>query len=291
VPEETVIKVEKLKKAFGALEAVGGISFDVRKGEIFGFLGPNGAGKTTTIRCLMDLLRPDAGTVTIFGLGARKDASQLKKRIGYLPGEVSLYGGWTGQEHIRFVEKMSRPSKIAERLVKEFDLDTKFKVKNLSSGNKQKLGLILALMKQPDLLILDEPTLGLDPLLQNKTYEILQEFAENGTTVFMSSHNLAEVERICWRVGIIKDGKLISVDSVRELKGKKIYNLTARFSQEAPEDFAMPGVEITKKMPGGVVLRIKGDINPVLEKLKQYELTDIEIAHESLEQVFLEFYR
>ena len=175
--------------------------------------------------------------------------------------------------------------------MKDFELDAKFKVKNLSSGNRQKLGLILALMKQPELLILDEPTLGLDPLLQNKTYEILQEFAANGTTVFMSSHNLAEVERICWRVGIIKDGKLISVDSVRELKGKKIYNLTARFSQEAPEDFAMPGVEITKKMPGGVVLRIKGDINPVLEKLKQYELTDIEIAHESLEQVFLEFYK
>ena len=170
-------------------------------------------------------------------------------------------------------------------------MEAKCKVKNLCSGNRQKLGLILALMKQPELLILDEPTLGLDPLLQNKTYEILQEFAANGTTVFMSSHNLAEVERICWRVGIIKDGKLISVDSVRELKGKKIYNLTARFSQEAPEDFAMPGVEITKKMPGGVVLRIKGDINPVLEKLKQYELTDIEIAHESLEQVFLEFYK
>ncbi|OGC38071.1 hypothetical protein A2155_01025 [candidate division WWE3 bacterium RBG_16_52_45] len=289
--EETVIKVKNLKKYFENTKAVDGISFDVKKGEIFGFLGPNGAGKTTTIRCLMDLLRPDAGTVTIFGLDARKAAPQLKKKMGYLPGETGFYGNWTGAEHIRFVEKLSRPSPLAKQLVKDFELDAKFKVKNLSSGNRQKLGLILALMKQPELLILDEPTLGLDPLLQNKTYEILQEFAANGTTVFMSSHNLAEVERICWRVGIIKDGKLISVDSVRELKGKKIYNLTARFSQEAPEDFAMPGVEITKKMPGGVVLRIKGDINPVLEKLKQYELTDIEIAHESLEQVFLEFYK
>jgi len=289
--ETNAIEVKNLKKSFDVTKAVAGISFNVKKGEIFGFLGPNGAGKTTTIRCLMDLLRPDAGTVTIFGLDARKDAPQLKKKIGYLPGEVNLYGGWTGQEHIRFVERMSQPSKIAGRLVKDFDLDTKFKVKNLSSGNKQKLGLILALMKQPKLLILDEPTLGLDPLLQNKVYEVLQKFAAEGTTIFMSSHNLAEVERICWRVGVIKDGKLIEVDSVRELKGKKIYNLTARFSQEAPENFAMPGVEITKKMPGGVVLRIKGDINPVLDKLKQYELTDIEITHESLEQVFLEFYK
>ena len=289
--ETNAIEVKNLKKSFGVTKAVAGISFNVKKGEIFGFLGPNGAGKTTTIRCLMDLLRPDAGTVTIFGMDARKDAPQLKKKIGYLPGEVNLYGGWTGQEHIRFVERMSQPSKIAGRLVKDFDLDTKFKVKNLSSGNKQKLGLILALMKQPKLLILDEPTLGLDPLLQNKVYEVLQKFAAEGTTIFMSSHNLAEVERICWRVGVIKDGKLIEVDSVRELKGKKIYNLTARFSQEAPENFAMPGVEITKKMPGGVVLRIKGDINPVLDKLKQYELTDIEITHESLEQVFLEFYK
>jgi ABC-2 type transport system ATP-binding protein len=292
VPTETrVIEVKNLKKAFGATKAVDGISFDVPKGKIFGFLGPNGAGKTTTIRCLMDLLRPDAGEIKIFGLDARQAAPQLKKRIGYLPGEASFYGNWTGAEHIRFVEKLSRPSPIAGQLVRDFDLDVKFKVKNLSSGNKQKLGLILALMKQPELLILDEPTLGLDPLLQNKTYEILEKAIGNGTTVFMSSHNLAEVERICGRVGIIKEGKLISVDSVRELKQKKIYNLVARFATEAPQDFVMPGVGIIKKMPGGVVLRIKGDINPVLEKLKRYELTDIEITHESLEQVFLEFYR
>jgi len=289
--ETNAIEVKNLKKSFGVTKAVAGISFNVKKGEIFGFLGPNGAGKTTTIRCLMDLLRPDAGTVTIFGMDARKDAPQLKKKIGYLPGEVNLYGGWTGQEHIRFVERMSQPSKIAGRLVKDFDLDTKFKVKNLSSGNRQKLGLILALMKEPELLILDEPTLGLDPLLQNKFYEIIEKTAASGTTVFMSSHNLAEIERVCGRVGIIKAGKLISVDSVRELKGKKIYNVVARFATATPQDLAAPGVEVVKKMPGGVVLRVKGDINPVLEKLKRYDLTDIEINHESLEQVFMEFYK
>ena len=286
-----MIEVRNLKKSFGATEAVGGVSFEVRKGEIFGFLGPNGAGKTTTIRCLMDLLRPDGGKITIFGRDTRQDASQLKKRIAYLPGEASFWGNWTGAEHIRFVEKMSRPSPIVSQLVKDFDLDIKFKVKNLSSGNRQKLGLILALMKQPELLILDEPTIGLDPLLQNKVYEILEKASGEGTTIFMSSHNLAEVERVCHRVGIIKHGKLISVDSVRALKGKKIYNVIARFATEAPQDFAAPGVEVIKRMPGGVVLRVKGDINPVLDKLKQYELTDIEINHESLEQIFMEFYR
>jgi ABC-2 type transport system ATP-binding protein len=291
VAEESVIEVGNLKKSFGDTKAVNGISFEVRKGEIFGFLGPNGAGKTTTIRCLMDLLRPDEGEIQIFGRDAQQFAPKLKKRIGYLPGEVSFYGNWTGAEHIEFVEKLSQPSPIAKKLIKDFDLDVKFKTKNLSSGNRQKLGLILALMKQPELLILDEPTLGLDPLLQNKTHEILEEASKKGTTVFMSSHNLAEVERACHRVGIIKEGKLIEVESVRELKGKKIYNLTARFPQEAPQDFALPGVEVIKRMPGGVVLRVKGDINPVLAKLKQYELTDIEISHESLEQVFLEFYQ
>ena len=287
-----VIETKKLKKSFGDVKAVDGISFDVERGEIFGFLGPNGAGKTTAIRCMMDLLRPDAGQITIFGLDARADAPQLKKKIGYLAGEVSLYGNWTGQEHIRFVEKMSKPSKIVRQLVKDLSFDVRPKTKNLSSGNKQKLGLILALMKQPELLILDEPTLGLDPLLQNKIYEILEKSASDGTTVFMSSHNLAEIERICKRVGIIKNGKLISVDSVRQLKRKKIYNIFAWFAKKAPKDgFEMAGVEVIKDSPDGVVLRVKGDINPVLERIKQYDLRDIEITHESLEQVFLEFYR
>ncbi|NIT03600.1 ATP-binding cassette domain-containing protein [Candidatus Saccharibacteria bacterium] len=289
--KESVIEVKDLKKFFGKTKAVNGISFSVEKGEIFGFLGPNGAGKTTAIRCMMDFLRPDEGQITIFSLDARRDGPQLKEHIGYLSGDVRLYSNWTGQEHIKFFEKFNGPSQ-ARKLAKDLDFDVKPKFKNLSSGNRQKLGLILALMHQPELLILDEPTLGLDPLLQNKIYEILQKFAAEGTTVFMSSHNLGEVERICNRVGIIKNGKLVSVDSVRALKGKKIYNVTATFAKKAPKDgFEMAGVEVIKEMPNGVVLRVKGDINPVLDKIKEFTLLDIEIIPESLEEVFLEFYR
>jgi len=285
-----VIEVKDLKKYFGKTKAVDGISFDVRKGEIFGFLGPNGAGKTTAIRCLMDFLRPDSGRISIFGRDARRDGPELKRRIGYLSGDVRLYGGWTGQEHIRFLERFNGPSQ-ARRLIREFRFDVRPKFKNLSSGNRQKLGLILALMHRPELLIMDEPTLGLDPLLQNKIYGILEEAVAGGATVFMSSHNLSEVERICGRVGIIKGGKLIEVDSVRALKGKKIYNLAAVFAKKAPAGgFKTAGVEVIKESPDGVVLRIKGDINPVLEEIKKHDLRDIEITHESLEQIFLEFY-
>lgn len=287
----SVIEVRKLKKYFGQTKAVDGISLDVKKGEIFGFLGPNGAGKTTAIRCMMDFLRPDAGQVSIFGLDARRDSPELKKRIGYLSGDVRLYSNWTGQEHIKFCEKFNGPSQ-ARKLTKDLNFDTKPKFKNLSSGNRQKLGVILALMHQPELLILDEPTLGLDPLLQNKIYGILQEFVAKGSTVFMSSHNLGEVERICKRVGIIKNGKLVSIDSVRALKGKKIYNITATFAKKAPKDgFEIAGVEVIKEVPNGIVLRVKGDINPVLDKIKEFNLLDIEIIPESLEEVFLEFYR
>jgi ABC-2 type transport system ATP-binding protein len=288
---KSAIEVKKLKKFFGDTKAVNGISFDVKKGEIFGFLGPNGAGKTTAIRCMMDFLRPDAGQISILGLDAKRNGPELKRRIGYLSGDVRLYSNWTGQEHIKFFEKFNGPSQ-ARKLVKDLSFNVKPKFKNLSSGNRQKLGLILALMHQPELLILDEPTLGLDPILQNKIYETLHKFVAEGSTVFMSSHNLGEVERICDRVGIIKNGKIVSVDSVRALKGKKIYNITATFSKKVPKDgFDMAGVEVIKEIKNGIVLRVKGDVNPVLDKIKKFNLLDIEIIPESLEEVFLEFYR
>lgn len=207
-----IIEVQGIKKYFGKIRALDGVSFQVQRGEIFGFLGPNGAGKTTLIRCLLDFLRPTSGEIKILE----------RNLIGYLSGDVRLYDGWTGKDHIRFLESLRGQKSIAEKLITELNFNPQIKFKALSSGNKQKLGLILALMFKPELIIMDEPTLGLDPLLQNTIYELLIEAQKNGSTIFMSSHNLTEVEKLCHRVGIIKDGKLLTIESIGELKEKRM---------------------------------------------------------------------
>jgi ABC-2 type transport system ATP-binding protein len=286
------ILVENLKKYFGKTHAVDGISFSVDEGEIFGYLGPNGAGKTTTIRCMMDFLRPDEGRVEILGLDSHKDSTSLKAHVGFLSGEVSLYGGWTGREHIDFFEDLLGVAQEDDGLVKQFGFDPSKKVKNLSTGNKQKLGLILALMHQPKLLILDEPTLGLDPLLQNSIHEILKKEAQKGRTIFMSSHNLSEVEKICDRVCVIKEGKIATVETISAIKEKRLYTIHVYFEDVVPKsDFAKDKIEIIKELEGGLSLRVRGDIKPVLTKLSRYNLKDLEITHANLEEVFMEFYR
>lgn len=287
-----VIRIKRLKKYFGKTKAVNGISFEVKKGEIFGFLGPNGAGKTTAIRCMMDFLRPDVGSIKILGLDSHEDSEKLKSRIGFLPGEVNLYENWTGQDHIHLVEKLKGLGRVDGDLVSLLDFDPRQKAKNLSTGNKQKLGLILALMGQPELLILDEPTTGLDPLLQNSIHEVLQSEAEKGRTIFMSSHNLAEVEKICGRVCVIREGKIVAIESVSGIKKKRLYTIHVSFESEVPKEaLAKDGVEITREFSGGLVLSVKGNIQPVLAKLGRYHIRDLEITHASLEEVFMEFYK
>ncbi len=286
------IQVKKLKKYFAKIKAVDGVSFEVEKGEIFGFLGPNGAGKTTAIRCMMDFLRPTAGEIEILGLNTQKDSVALKRKIGFLSSEPRLYDNWTGQDHIELIKAIRGNSKGAAELIKQLDFNPKMKTRNLSSGNKQKLSLILALMSEPEILILDEPTLGLDPLLQNVIYDILKNLQKQGQTIFMSSHNLAEVERICSRVAIIKKGKLVAVESIRELKKKKIYTIYAYFEGRFKKsDFETDGVKIIEEIPSGLILAVKGDINPVMKKLNKHKLKDLEIRHAGLEEIFLEFYK
>ncbi|MFA6492645.1 MAG: ABC transporter ATP-binding protein [Patescibacteria group bacterium] len=286
-----VIEVQNLKKYFNKVRAVDDISFSVEKGEIFGFLGPNGAGKTTTIRCLMDFLRPTVGSVKLLGLNANNGQIGIKEKLGYLSGDVRLYGGWTGEEHINFLEGLRGKKSIAQKLVADLNLNPKIKFKSLSSGNKQKLGLILSLMFEPELIIMDEPTVGLDPLLQNKIYEILEESQKKGTTVFMSSHNMAEVDRLCDRVGIIKDGKLLTIESIQELKDKRMHTVRVYFNSPlVRQDFVFDGVQIQKELPNGLELGVKGDINPLVRKLANYNIKELEISHASLEEIFLEFY-
>lgn len=292
-----VIEIKELKKYFPAtpknppVKALDGVSFEVKEGEVFGFLGPNGAGKTTTIRCLMDFIRPTKGTITIFGKDARKDSVELKKKIGYLPGNVKLHPNWSGNEHIAFVESIRGKSKNALEIAKKLDLDLTKKFKNLSSGNKQKLGIVLALMSDPKLLVMDEPTIGLDPLLQNTIYQLLEDLKKKGTTIFFSSHNLPEVERVCDRVGIIKEGKMVAVETLKEMEGKRIHQVEVRFSNPVKAaDFKLSGVENIQDLPDGLIFDVSGDINQVLKKLATYNVTDLSITHAALEEVFLKFY-
>lgn len=293
-----VIDVKNLKKYFvdyslkgrKVVKAVDGISFSVKKGEIFGFLGPNGAGKTTTIRCLMDFVRPTAGGVKLFGENAIHN-SRIKSKIGYLPGNVQLYDKWTGKDHVHFVESIRGKSSTVNELARRLNFDLNRKFKHLSSGNQQKLGLILALMNNPELLIMDEPTLGLDPLLQNTIYDIMDELRKKGTTIFMSSHNLPEVERMCDRVGIIKEGELVGVETIAALGEKRLRRVEIRFEDKFKKaDFKFDGVEKIEEISDGLILTVRGDINAVLQKIASYKLHDLEITHASLEDVFLEFY-
>ena len=287
----STIEVKNLKKYFKKTKAVDDISFNVERGEIFGFLGPNGAGKTTTIRCMMDFIRPTGGSITMLGQDAQKKAVELKKKIGYLSGYVQLYPKWTGREHINFVKKFNGQNDISEELIKRLGFNPEMKAKKLSSGNRQKLGIIMAFMNKPELLIMDEPTNALDPLLQNEVYELLQEATRDGATIFMSSHNLAEVDKVCSRVGIIRQGKIVAMESIASLKSKRLYTITARFEEKIPSDqLKLDGLSIKKEITGGYLMSYKGNINNLVAFMNDKKLNDIQVEHASLEDIFLEFY-
>lgn len=290
---EAAIEINKVTKTFGPKRALDNVSLTIPQGQIFGFLGPNGAGKTTMIRCLMDFIRPTSGSVRILGKDSHSASTEIKSQLGFISSDNQLYANWTPTEHINFAGAVRKDSQAeAKKLMTELGLDADRKFKHLSSGNKQKLGLILALMSQPKLLIMDEPTRGLDPLLQNQIYEILKQFRADGGTVFMSSHNLAEVEGICDSVGIIKSGRLIKTESMAKLRQMKTHMVTAVTSVAIkPADFKMPHVSVESITDDRVVLKVRGDINPVIAALAKYQLKDLLVAHASLEDVFLEFYR
>ena len=266
-----------------------------RKGKSMVSLGPNGAGKTTTIRCMMDFLRPDDGQVTVFGKDAQADAVEIRQNVGFLPGEVHLYKNWTGKEHIDYVLQIRGVDDGVDEFVKTFKLDTSKKAGKLSSGNKQKLSLILALMHDPKLLILDEPTDGLDPLLQRELYKILRARVKKGTTVFFSSHNLPEVEKIADRVCILKEGKVVSIESIKDIRKKRIYSIRVEFkdsfNRSEFEEIEGNGVEITEEYNNTLTVNVKGDITKVLKTISKHDIADLEILHGSLEDTLFEFYK
>ncbi|GAB4432576.1 MAG: ABC transporter ATP-binding protein [Anaerolineae bacterium] len=295
---ETVIQTHHLTHRYGKVTAIEDVNLTVYRGEIFGFLGPNGAGKTTTIRTLLDFIRPSAGSATIFGLDTVRDSVAIRRRIGYLPTELTLLDNWTGIQYIRWLEEvrgaqngyLAEAQRLAERL--EFDLSRS--LKGLSTGMKRKMGLIVALAHKPELLILDEPTTGLDPLMQQVFHELMHEVRAEGRTVFLSSHNLPEVEAICDRVGIIRDGHLEAMESVTNLTRAAFRWLTLSFDGVVPQDAfrALPGISDVTVDGTRLRMRLGGaaSMDAVIKLAAQYTVTDIEIEHPTLEEIFLAYY-
>jgi len=287
------IQLKNFKRYFGKVKAVDGISLEVSKGEIFGFLGPNGAGKTTTIRAMMDFIRPTSGSISILGLDSVKGTVELKSKIGYLAPEPRLYDNLTGREHFQLVEKIRGRGARKEELIKKLGAEPNVKVKNLSTGNKQKISLVIALMHNPDVVILDEPTSGLDPLLQNTIYEILSEMGAKGKTVFMSSHNLSEVEKVCGRAAIIRAGKLVAVENIQKLNVKRLYKVWASYknTKDLKDLKKIKGVEVETESDNDIYLNVSGKIDPVVKYFAEENIDDIRIEHAGLEETFLNFYK
>ena len=231
---EQIIQIEHLTKNFGKHRGIEDVSFSVEKGEIFGFLGPNGAGKTTTIRHLMGFIKSQSGECRINGMDCWRESEKIQRTLGYIPGEINFFDDMTGEEFLRFVTKYRGMTDLARQkeLLERFDLDTKGKIKKMSKGMKQKIGIITAFMHDPDILILDEPTSGLDPLMQNRFIELLAEEKKKGKTILLSSHMFEEVERTCDRIGIIREGKMVAVDSVENLRERHMHRYTVTLTNE-----------------------------------------------------------
>jgi ABC-2 type transport system ATP-binding protein len=292
---DTVIEIDGLHKTYGNIQAVKGISMSVERGEIFGFLGPNGAGKTTTIRCLLNVIRPTAGALRVLGLDAQQDSIALHKHIGYLPGDVRLPGQMTGKQVIDYFSRLQgREPVLLNDLVTRFDVEMKRPLKGYSKGMRQKIGIVLAFMCDPEVLILDEPTSGLDPLLQKTFNEFLLEEQARGKTVFMSSHIMSDVEKVCHRVAVIRKGELVTVEAVGKLREKAGQRVTVEFADSInilANDLArIPGVSDVRRSSGSYQFNIMGSMDGLIKALSQYEVLRLQAEEAPLEEVFLKFY-
>ena len=285
---------EGLTKDYGGGRGLFDLGLEVETGDIFGFLGPNGAGKTTTIRLLMGMIRPTAGSASIFGLDCRRQAAAVKRKVGYLPGELAQFGGLRGSEVVGYLGGLrgGYDRDLVRRIAERFDLDLGRRFREYSRGNKQKLGICVAFMHHPQLLILDEPTGGLDPLNQREFYRLVLEAKAGGATVFLSSHVLSEVERVCDRVAIIRHGRLVKVSEMDELHDIRMHRVEIRFAGTPPLDAlrAVPGVEEVTFADGVVSFTLRGGFDPLLRAVGDTGVTNL-ISHEpSLEEIFLAYY-
>lgn len=289
----TAIELNGLRKEYRNGRGIHGLTLQVEKGEIFGFLGPNGAGKSTTIRTILGLLTPDAGQGIVMGHDVVKDSVAVRRETGYLPSENTLFLHLTGEDNLRFALDLRgcRGNESRGReLAKLLDVDLKARLRSLSHGQRQKVAIVVALAHDPAVLILDEPTTGLDPLVQDVFYNVLKQEQANGKTIFMSSHVLSEVENLCGRVAIIRDGNLVEVNRIEALRQSRVKRLSLTFRGTPPKMDGWPGVSEVEPDGERVKFAYHGAVNQLIRALSEHDLVDLSVSDPSLEEVFLAFY-
>jgi ABC-2 type transport system ATP-binding protein len=290
---DAAIETRQLSKLYPGGHGIAELTLSVPAGEVFGFLGPNGAGKTTTIRTLLDLIHPTAGSARLLGFDSRRDSVAIRRRVGNLPGDFGFGRETTGRRALELLGRLrGAGTDRAAELVGRFRADLDRPLGELSRGNRQKVGLILAAFHSPDLLILDEPTGGLDPMMQEEFLALIGEERDRGATVFLSSHELDEVERICDRVGIVREARLVAVERIPDLLGRARRKVTVRLADgDGLEELrGLAGVSDVERADGGVSFRFAGDLDPVVKALAAHHVTDLEVSRPTLEEVFLGYY-
>ncbi|HLG91110.1 MAG TPA: ABC transporter ATP-binding protein [Candidatus Saccharimonadales bacterium] len=294
---DVAIAAYNLSKRYAKAQkyAVRGLDFDIKNGEVYGFLGPNGAGKTTTIRMLMNFIQPTLGEAKILDLDTVTNSVEIKSKVGYLSGEITFYNKMTGRQFLRYMEELHPPKNgsYLRQLIRLFEFNTGQKIGELSKGNRQKLGIIQAFMNQPEILILDEPTGGLDPLMQEAFYELARQTKSRGATLFISSHNLGEVQKMCDRVGFIRAGRLVAEQTIGDFtkQSTQVYDIS--FAKDAPltELKRIKDAAVKVHTPRYVTVKLKGDLTPLFNVLARHSVHSLDRRESSLEEEFLRFYK
>ncbi len=292
--DNEVIRTERLSKNYGRHLGIADVDIEVRAGEVFGYLGPNGAGKTTTIRVLMGFIHASKGRAEIFGLDSRKQSVEIRRHVGFLPGDMRLYENLKGSDYLRFFANLRSGLELsyAEELASRLACPLERPIHTLSQGNRRKIGLIQAFMHKPELLILDEPTSGLDPIVRHEFFELITEARDRGQTVFFSSHNLPEVERACDRVAIIRQGRIVATERIEDLKARSLRSLDIRFAEDvdARAFAAVPGLEVVARDRRSLKGRMKGDMDALLKAAARFHVSDFSSQELDLEEIFLAYY-
>lgn len=293
---DTVIATKGLSKRYKGVDvyALKDLDLDIKAGEVYGFLGPNGAGKSTTIRTLMNFIQPTSGSATIMGLDIVKGSVRIKRSVGYLSSDMAMYGNMTGHQFLDYMSELQpgHDDSYRRELTKRFTPDLDKKLGDLSRGNKQKVGIVQAFMHKPDVLIMDEPSSGLDPLMQEAFYDLLKESSKRGAAVFMSSHILSEVQRVCDRVGIIREGKLVVERDIAEMTKEAAHTFDITFAGKPPLDKLkkVKGVNVSRHDDHSVRVHIHGELAPLLAELGKCDVVKLDARQLDLEEMFMRFY-